>query len=54
MHILINTWATRCSARHTESAGWTDGREAEASGGEDSRSRQGKGMVEDRRSGREE
>ena len=52
--ILINTWATRCSARHTESAGWTDGREAQAAGGEDSRSRQGKEIVEDRRRGRVE
>ena len=46
VHILINTWATPCSARHTESAGWTDGREAQA--------RQGKEMVEDRRGGRVE
>ena len=54
MHILINTWVTQCSARHTESAGWTDGREARAAGGEDSRGRQGKQMVEDRRGEREE
>ena len=54
MHILTNTWATRCSARHTGSAGWTDGREARAAGGEDLMSRQEKEMVEDRRGGREE
>ena len=52
MHILINRWATRCSARHT--AGWTDGREARAAGGEYSRGLQGRGMIEDRRWGREE
>ena len=54
MHILINTWATRCSATQTESAGWTDGREAQAAGREDSRSRQGKMRVKDRCGGCEE
>ena len=47
--ILINKWKTRCSARHTESVGWTDGREARAAGGKDSRK-----MVEGRRGGHEE
>ena len=54
MHIFINTWATRCNARHRERAGWTDRREARAAGREDSRSPQGKEMVEDRLGGREE
>ena len=54
MLILVITWATRCGAKHTESIGWTDGRELQAAGGEDSRSRQGKEKVEDRRRGRME
>ena len=49
MHIPINTLAARCSAKKTEDSGWTDGREAQAAAGEDSRSQQGKEMVEDRR-----
>ena len=54
MHILINTWVTQCSARHTESAGWTDRRAARAEGGGDSRGAQGREMVEDMHGGPEE
>ena len=54
MHILVITWATRCGARHTESAGWIGGQEIQPAGGEDSTSRQGREMVVDRRAGRME
>ena len=49
--ILVNMWAARCSARHTEGTGRTDGRGLQDAGGEDSRGRQGKEMVEDGRRG---
>ena len=51
MLILVITWATRCSARHTEGTERTDWRGLQATAGEDSRGGLGKEMVEDRRRG---
>ena len=51
MLILVITWATRCSARHTEGTGRKDGRGLQAAGEKDSRSWHGKEMVEDGRKG---
>ena len=54
MLILVITWATQCSARHTEGTGGTDGRELRAAGREDWSRRQGKEMAEDGRRGRKD